>query len=530
MKIITKYHKRLHISFLKATIFALFVEMFFLPYIKGVDMRDDNTFMVVVNGVSCGTVGDRSEAEEYLRLARKSLAATNSELLLMEADMSLVGSKQYFGTLDDKSKVIANIKNALSSQEIVTFRRAYTVKVNEITVNLATIEDVEALFNAAIDKYDVDNHFTVSIVQDADRKLNVLTTLVESDQEIELAADKEDGTVHRDAGIEQALNTAIVDTSTQVEELTFEDYEYGIISMGFDKEIEVVEAYLPTAQLSTVEEAAALLTEEQEQQQIYTVVKGDTLSGISTALNVPVDDLIAMNAALESDKTKIYAGQELIITVPKPELSVVWQEQGFYDEYYDAPTVYVNLENEYTSYKKVLKEPVTGRRKTVAVKTYTNNTESDSFIIKEEIVVAAEAKIVERGTIVPPTYVYPISGAKITSGFGPRNIKVKGASKYHKGIDFKAAYGTRVHASCDGRVVKAGWANGYGYVVCIKHSDGKETRYAHLSKILVKVGQYVNQGDTVALSGNSGVSSGPHLHFEILVNGAQKNPLNYLSR
>ena len=84
-------------------------------------------------------------------------------------------------------------------------------------------------------------------------------------------------------------------------------------------------------------------------------------------------------------------------------------------------------------------------------------------------------------------------------------------------------------ASNAGVVTRAGWGSGYGYVIYISHADGRETRYGHLSKILVKVGQSVSQGEKIALSGNTGVSTGAHLHFEILINGSQVNPLNYLN-
>ena len=84
-------------------------------------------------------------------------------------------------------------------------------------------------------------------------------------------------------------------------------------------------------------------------------------------------------------------------------------------------------------------------------------------------------------------------------------------------------------ASAAGTVVKAGWGSGYGYVVYIQHSDGRQTRYGHLSKVLVSAGQTVSQGQKIALSGNTGVSTGPDLHFEILIGGVQVNPLKYLS-
>jgi murein DD-endopeptidase MepM/ murein hydrolase activator NlpD len=87
---------------------------------------------------------------------------------------------------------------------------------------------------------------------------------------------------------------------------------------------------------------------------------------------------------------------------------------------------------------------------------------------------------------------------------------------------------TPVYASSGGKVIKAGWGSGYGYCVYIDHGNGMVTRYAHLNKVLVKAGQRVSQGERIGLSGNTGISSGPHLHFEILVNGKQVDPKLYL--
>ena len=137
-------------------------------------------------------------------------------------------------------------------------------------------------------------------------------------------------------------------------------------------------------------------------------------------------------------------------------------------------------------------------------------------------------KIIERGTQIPPTFLKPISGGRLTSRFGKRKAPTKGASTYHKGVDWSTPVGTSVVASSGGTVIRAGWGGGYGYCIYIEHPDGKVTRYGHLSKILVKTGQTVNQGEKIALSGNTGVSTGPHLHFEILVGGTQVDPFKYL--
>lgn len=164
----------------------------------------------------------------------------------------------------------------------------------------------------------------------------------------------------------------------------------------------------------------------------------------------------------------------------------------------------------------------------VAIVSYHNDKETGREILKEELVMEAVPKIVERGTKIPPTYIRPISGGRQTSGFGKRKAPTKGASTYHKGVDWATPTGTTVVASCGGTVTKAGWGKGTGYTVFIDHEGGYQTRYAHLSKIYVSVGQKVSQGQKIALSGNTGVSTGPHLHFEIRINGNPVNPLKYL--
>ena len=231
---------------------------------------------------------------------------------------------------------------------------------------------------------------------------------------------------------------------------------------------------------------------------------------------------------LEDENSTIRVGDKLVITVPEPELSVERIEQNYYEESYDADVVYVDNDSWYTNQTQVLQQPSAGFRKVVADVSYLNENETSREILKEEIVLEAVPKIVERGTIVPPTYIKPISGGRQTSGFGRRSAPTRGASTYHKGIDWAVPTGTAVFASCGGTVVKAGWGSGYGYVVYIDHEDGRQTRYAHLSRVLVNVGETVEQGERIALSGNTGVSTGPHLHFEILINGTQVNPLNYL--
>jgi len=117
--------------------------------------------------------------------------------------------------------------------------------------------------------------------------------------------------------------------------------------------------------------------------------------------------------------------------------------------------------------------------------------------------------------------VWPVNGP-VTSGFGMR------WGRMHTGIDIAVPTGTPVHAAAAGTVVYAGWMSGYGYLVAIDHGGGLATAYAHNSSLLVTVGQRVAQGQVVSLSGSTGHSTGPHVHFEVRVNGVPVDPLQYL--
>ena len=123
----------------------------------------------------------------------------------------------------------------------------------------------------------------------------------------------------------------------------------------------------------------------------------------------------------------------------------------------------------------------------------------------------------------------PLEDALPGSRFGWRIDPFNGRSTMHEGVDFNAPHGTPIVAAGAGIVVAAGWHPGYGRQVDIDHGDGLITRYAHASKLLVKVGDIVRQGQKIAAVGSSGRSTGPHLHFEVRVDDEPRDPLKYLS-
>ena len=128
----------------------------------------------------------------------------------------------------------------------------------------------------------------------------------------------------------------------------------------------------------------------------------------------------------------------------------------------------------------------------------------------------------------PSTLGWPLASPVVTSGFGYRIHPIFGTSRLHAGIDLRGSMGTPILAAGDGVVVSAGWRGGYGNTVIIDHGGSLATLYAHQSRVHVRAGAQVRRGQAIGAVGSTGQSTGPHLHFEVRVNGTPVDPLNYL--
>lgn len=151
-------------------------------------------------------------------------------------------------------------------------------------------------------------------------------------------------------------------------------------------------------------------------------------------------------------------------------------------------------------------------------------TESQSFDELRELALLSRDRLDHIPSIqpVPDKYL-----KQMASGYGYRSDPVYGTKKFHEGLDYSADIGTPVYATGDGTVVKAGWDGAYGNAIDIDHGYNYLTRFAHLSQINVKPGQKVKRGDLIGKVGNTGKSTGPHLHYEVRLNGQPQNPINY---
>ncbi len=231
----------------------------------------------------------------------------------------------------------------------------------------------------------------------------------------------------------------------------------------------------------------------------YKVKSGESLNQIARKFGVSVDTICGSNNLTTYDN--VPAGT--VLRIPNKDGILYNMKEG---------NSITNLANKYrVPVEKILSE---------------NKFQNPDFVPVGELVFIPDAKPQN----IFDGFLWPVGGRHITCGFGWRKNPFNRAySEFHKGIDIAARY-ENVKASKYGKVTFSGWMGGYGYAVIIAHPGGWKSLYGHLSKIYVSEGQYVKQGQVIGKSGNTGRSTGPHLHFELIKQGGHTNPRKYLKK
>lgn len=305
-----------------------------------------------------------------------------------------------------------------------------------------------------------------------------------------------------------------------------------VTSVGFLQDVRITHQYTSTDKLQerTLSDMQAMLTANTNGATTYIVVSGDTLTGIAYRNNMSLKEIMELNPNINAHNLSI--GQTIIIREVIPYLSVTTTKTLTYEDAIPFDTQYVDNHNMYQGDSRVVKAGVKGKAVVTADVTYVNGKQTESTILSSQTILEPTTQIVEVGTAPRPktaptgSFKWPVYGS-ITSRYGYRSIF--GSYSFHSGIDIAAPYGTTIRASDGGTVTYAGYKGSYGYLVIISHgSSGKQTYYAHCSKLLVSTGTKVYQGQAIARVGLSGRTTGSHLHFEVRINGSTVNPLSYL--
>ncbi len=533
------FFKRIKLAYVEAMAATCGCMFLTVPFLGAGFGMGNRYYEVTLEGNVVGSVKDPSVVEQAFLDARARISKETDGLVLSDVEYSTRKVEKIFGSTLEPDALTDAIYEELRKDVVTARKKGYLLKIDGFTLTVGSYQDVLDILNATKNKFDLEDEFEVDIVSEAERELNIYTAQVKQREEPEEVASGNDShslsSMFPQAGIAAYDLTPLVKdiiTATVTEELIEEENEPeddltqvkgdGLRALKFSEKVEIAEAYVSEDQITPVETAIDMVTKDTEKNQIYEVQAGDTLSVIANSRGMLVKDVVALNEGLTAE-TVLHIGEEIVITVPEPELSVITTEESTYEEDYYAETEYILNDDWYTTDTVERQEAVPGHHEVTMLITRKNNTETGRQMIAETVMVEPVPQVIEKGTKIPPTYIKPLSAGRMTSGFKMR------WGRMHRGIDWACPIGTAIRASCGGTVVQAGWFSSYGNCVTLRHPDGRQTRYAHLSKILVSTGQSVSQGQKIALSGNTGRSTGPHVHFEIIINGSRVNPLKYLN-
>ncbi|MEG2204122.1 MAG: M23 family metallopeptidase, partial [Oscillospiraceae bacterium] len=304
-------------------------------------------------------------------------------------------------------------------------------------------------------------------------------------------------------------------------------------TVEFVKEVSLVDGLYPLTSIADLRNLEADLNKQESQRRIYTAVKGDAPIIIAAKNDIPYSQLKALNPDIEK---KLMIGQEVLVEKAVPTLEVKVIRTETYNEDISFKIEQIQDSNKMQGYTQVTQKGQKGIEQVVAKVTYVDGVETVrqeinrstvKEAVNEKIVVGGKRpldKIPAAARAASGNFIWPTDGGYLTCAFGSAGYWG------HTGMDIGGqGSGAAIRAAAAGTVIKVVYNNyGYGYHVMVDHGGGVQTLYAHNSKIYVKVGDWVEQGELIAGMGRTGNATGIHVHFEIRVNGKYMNPANYI--
>lgn len=255
---------------------------------------------------------------------------------------------------------------------------------------------------------------------------------------------------------------------------------------------------------------------------VYTVQKGDTLWDIALRNGVSIEELQLANEGI--DINHIHIGDEINLSIIEPYITVTVVADVTSKEVIAYETQKVTDKTLKAGTTVVKQDGQNGLAEVKAKVTLVNGNVVSEDVLNRTVLSEPVTKIVNVGAyyVASGTYIRPTNGI-ISSRYGYRH------GEFHTGVDFASARGTGIKVSNTGKVISAGWRGNYGLCVMVDHGNGVQTLYGHCSQLYVSVGDYVSKGDIIAAVGSTGRSTGPHVHFEVRINGQYTNPFNYIN-
>lgn len=301
-------------------------------------------------------------------------------------------------------------------------------------------------------------------------------------------------------------------------------------TVRFVKNVEARDGLYPVTSIVHIGEMRSEVNREEEAQRIYTTVQGDAPIIIAQKNGIPYAQLKQLNPDIENS---LLVGQEILVQKSVPLLEVEVVRKEVIEEEVNFKIEQIQDTNQYQGYVKVTQKGQKGTSLVTSEVTYVDGLEVsrtvlDTRVVKEpineKVVVGGKTPLAQLPASARSTssnFIWPVAGGYVSCGFY--------GYWGHTGMDIAANSGTAVYAAASGTVTKAVYnSTGYGYHIIISHGGGVETLYGHNSKLHVKAGDWVEQGQLIASVGRTGRASGPHCHFEVRINGKYMNPANYI--
>lgn len=509
------------------------------------EVVESNGFNVFYGDALLGTVASENVGHDALARALELMIDELGYNPDMTPDILLDENYSLEANYMDVDELAVLFKDSMIAGLDSVKVKAYVMKIgDDFTVALNNTDDIKEVLKNAQASYVNSSEFIVDINLACDERNSLVMTpeivmLKESvtapsrtftgdlgdGDETEIVAD-DTTSIESDDNAES--EDQILEEAVEEEKDPYVDGE--TVAVGFAESVMIVETYVDPDTIQDVDAATELITKENEEAKVYTVVSGDVPSIIAENNEMNLSDLYALNPDLKGNERKMQIGDELIVMVPEPELSVSTKEEVVYTRSISQGTTYVDDATKYETSKTTIDNGYAGVMQVTAVVEKVNGEEIDRVVTDETVIKEPKDRVVSRGTKpLPPKgatgqFISPLESYRITSTFGYR------WGGFHYGVDLAAPTGTTVRASDGGTVTIAGWQGNYGYLVEIDHGNGIRTRYGHNSKIVVSVGQVVSQYEKISECGSTGRSTGPHVHFEIRFDGVCVNPLDYMTR
>ncbi|QJC54079.1 peptidoglycan DD-metalloendopeptidase family protein [Paenibacillus albicereus] len=431
-------------------------------------------YKVLLDGQAVGTVEDPAQVDELVtsETAKLEKAYPNLEMKLHVGAISFEEVREYKGEPQTQAaldKLASTFTSTAVGTEVIVGGKVIGVVKNEATA--------QAVLKQLQDKY-----APPSRMKSAQPQVTTLST----------APKAASAPVNRISGVKFAEKVEISPAETDPAEVLGQDQLLRLLSGGMETDTK------------------------------YTVQAGDCVGCIASKFDISPEVIYKNNPAVQDDLIK--AGDVLDLTVKKPAISVVTTESQSEVITTEPQVIIQNKATLKKGESKVIQEGQAGSKRLTYAVVKQNGYKMSEELVSIDVLAKSVPKIIVRGTKVvgegSGTFSYPVSGARITSTYGTR------WGRLHKGIDLVGS--STIKAADEGVVEFAGTKSGYGNVVIVNHRNGYKTLYGHLRSISVSAGETLERGEKLGIMGNTGRSTGTHLHFEISKNGALQNPLKYL--